>query len=651
MPKLLRRNPNQTRSRQAMDGLYALLESEVRSYSRTGHVIRPDELFRAFRLSQLDYKGQLTSGHGLSGLRGRLSGGFNAGGMLVPEILNLAIQAGIEFEHAGQKTLVLQRQSPRGRRPISFAVLEGYSIEGQLDVSGEASVGIPDYVAALGTTTADGEEIANTISAKVGVEAEIKGKLRHVVLTDSKPRWFRSIFSRELREQFRQQLGPGDKQRLKRETYKWLKSNWSYGNWPGADDQGVFGLEAIQRKTFRFWEQTYASQALLDHLGRLAARLTYTQSHPRERHPRLRDRDLLLRKLIAGIGRFTERIEQIKQLEEGTQHEAPADGADRSWGRTELVLNGWQTGAGAGAAAEFALTSQLQGKLGHSLAGSVKATSYRLQTLAEDGMVITQATNVYYCQFTLETEIAAQVLLDEESDSAKWKPDRFNSLSYQSAVAFWRPVAEQPEQSTSADCLAGSGFGWGVSVRVARLQSALQNPADKRSASLFDMLTRKLRVKREHLQEFLARCKDTLGRAARRSKVVLLESSFAVPQAKSRVALKEGRINKKVDAFADWFKMTDDQNPQALRLRVRLEDFKDARRTKFKLGVPDGLTLGARAGIELIDAREAGRLAVVDLHTHFFLKPEDMVPPTTSDEGFWKGVEEIEVPPVALLCQ
>lgn len=284
------------------------------------------------------------------------------------------------------------------------------------------------------------------------------------------------------------------------------------------------------------------------------------------------------------------------------------------------------------------------------LEGSLKRTSYRLQTTYENvrgrTVVVTQDTVLTYRQAELAVSATATAELEYDFQLAggpqrshEWEGEwsrgkAYNQLTYRSSTVLWKYA--DAKHGTDATMLQGSGIAYGISVLAVRLILAARHARGaeipkksvKSTDNLIKVLAWRLRVGREYLESFLSRSifadLETTDATQFAADVLLLEACFPAPAgAPAPVRKKPSQtLSLKRSVLPDMHKAMHNKSkaagkhgePLAIRARYRIADARENETTKFQLGVSFVVDLG----IQLDSVENAGQEGVIDIATHFF---------------------------------
>jgi hypothetical protein len=266
---------------------------------------------------------------------------------------------------------------------------------------------------------------------------------------------------------------------------------------------------------------------------------------------------------------------------------------------------------------------------GPSLQRSWKWSSYRLQTLAANGIVMTQDVELTYKKLTtqlLEIDADAGV-----SGKAEVKPvstpasksfkhrfgkdttkTRLNALGYRAALLYWRHAGR------TRSALDGSGFQIGHSVSLQSLVTLLDGSMnDEDTNNFMTALAGALKVNPDWLGVFLSESSDTIASLAldtgAQPSALLIEANFRArgvnlnwTPRNDAEAIHPPHLLR---SFAE-----SSLTLETLRLRYRMKDDVSSDRA-FKLGISLPIV---DLSIELDRLSDCGSEGVVDLHVTEF---------------------------------
>jgi hypothetical protein len=614
-------------------------------------------LFRLFDQSGFSYKGQITSGYGESGTRARVGVSFDFGDLILPGLLSAKVQGGLAAAKTSYTLIAVTRLPLRvvfpghapwaTQHPLGLCILKGYGAQMSASIGVSARAGNLFGVDELG------------LQVSVAGNAVLGGKVLR--LRDPYPRHYPpSAWDDSLASDFVRSLGALARADVKDMVASWLKQQGQDGrklrvaHTPSEDL--LKGLDGLEKEIPQDLEDKLSADE------KAAALLTRQQIK-------------IYRAQIKSL-----QIDKAR-AQASNNSVVPAAELDSPLDKLcSLTLFATDREAAAGAGAKLKLTLPRVGVNVDAQAQydkRVYVVSYRFQTLASerDAIVQTQDTVISYREVDAKAAATAKagitipkVEKKKEFDSSKDKALlRYRTMTYQSAIVYWR----YPKSKNVAVITPGSGSGvcFGMGVQASRLieiarqlvwvKTGLHPTVADTSTALLARLAAQLHLPQERIEKFLVDAgihdddPDSFV-----NDVVLLEAGFALPASRVSqgaaapfqlpITVVNG-VYEMADTLGDQSLSGFIETPQMLadaglllnvmRLRYRLADGRDQTQTLFKLGFSYVVGLD----LQVDKVRASGHEGVIDLYTWF---ADDQYNHLDTAKG-----QEHAVPPVALLHQ
>lgn len=555
-------------------------------------------LLRAFNLTGMDYKGQVTSGYGQRGTELSFGVSFNFGALVVPGLLTAEVAVDTTAARSRYALVLIVRQplnpdaaglarTPAWRSPlpVCFTVMQGFAAQGSVGIKVTGSVGAStDKLGALGV---------DELGLELSVEAGGKVSGTAVSLRDDSPKFFASSgFSTGLATALDESLDVLTRHQVKNLIAKWIETaapneksevlakleeiqpEGGTGAADGPDGAPVRPAAAaaveslvavvkalpVEARASGVWDRIAGSlrphktedllsslKDLQEHLvAARKAKVTKTVAQAAELDEHL---DETLRQVKEYRRQLTS-LQSAKSAGRPATSNQKAISAPSPAGACELSLFAWDAVAVASADADVGVKSKV-GSAGASASAMAQpraqGITFRLQTIAVGSehrpVTVTQDTILAYRQF--DARAMAEAALGKRTKAAK-AAACYRTMTYTSAVVYW----QRPPSTSGAAPITpgpGSGVSFGIGVEVDRLLTAAgdlrwhEDDLTKVGTVTSELMVRmaaQLRVTRQRVEQLLLASElDTTDPDQLTAPVLLVEAGFALPPAGAPGAL------------------------------------------------------------------------------------------------------------------